>query len=104
MFYINGKIIAFNQYSPDAAFSFNNKGTEKYVIEHNGKDILYMQVDKNDHLYGWKHGGFTLVLMTNEQLSDDEITRIVDSLVITEYISKPWPERPRKLTPRVLFL
>ncbi len=85
----NGDTITLQQYSGNGASTFNNKGEAPARILHNGIEILHLNPAKDKHAYLWKDGEYILTITASFPLSDDELKKMIDGAVITEYISKP---------------
>lgn len=76
--------LTFGQYITATCISFNNKGGEPCEINHNGKTILYIKANHDHHSYLWKNGNYNLTISSTNPLSEEELIRMIDGLIITE--------------------
>ncbi len=74
------QIIRFTQSDAWMASSVDDRGCEKYAIEHNGLQILYMELNPNFVLYQYVQGRYKFSIVTEQRFEQDEIMRMIDSV------------------------
>ena len=84
-----GNTIKFKQFLATSSVFYNNKGDAVREIKHNGRPILSISANYNCYSYLWKNGSYYLSISSGVPLPDDELLRMIDSIVITEYINTP---------------
>lgn len=82
-----GNTIEFKQFLANSPVFYNNKGDAVREIEHNGRTILCISANYNYYSYLWENGSYFLSIASSIPLPEDELLRMIDSIVITEYIT-----------------
>lgn len=75
-----GNIIRFEQTVFSQLGDFNNKGDEIYFIDHNGTEILYVEVCDEYNAYIHCRGKSHVVIASHERFSDEVIGQMIDSI------------------------
>ena len=75
-----GDEIHFKQTVHSQLGDFDNKGDEKYFIDHNGTEILYVEVSEKYNAYIYRRGMYHVIIKSNERFSDEVIGQMIDSV------------------------
>ena len=75
-----GEAICFRQTMYNELDDLNSKGDEIYLIDHNGTDILYIEVNDDFNAYIHRRGNSHVVITSHERFSDEVIGQMIDSI------------------------
>lgn len=59
---------------------FDNKGDEKYAIQYDGGEMLFLEVSDSDAVCIFRRGIYNMRISMNERFSDEEMRRMVESV------------------------
>lgn len=77
-----GKIISFRQPSSSEVGNYDNKLTEKHVFDHNGTEVLHLELRDKYDVYIYRIDGYNMVILSDGGLSEETFLQMIDGTVL----------------------
>ncbi|MBQ2863531.1 MAG: DUF4367 domain-containing protein [Clostridia bacterium] len=77
-----GKIIRFRQPSSSGVGNYDNNLTQKHVFDHNGTEVLHLELRDKYDVYIYRIDGYNMVILSDGGLSEETFLQMIDATVL----------------------
>lgn len=77
-----GEMIKFRQTASSEVGNYDNKITEKCVFDHNGNEVLYLEVRDEYTVYIYRVDGYNMAISSDGGLSRETVLQMIDSTIL----------------------